>query len=109
MDDDQIEICAQLCDAMVKELTASRKTARKSQYDRQSPRQIDYAIRAVARLGERIRALKSITHTAHGIESDADKLASAIAIAKELLPIIAKTRDSAWKHEMVRRLSELIG
>lgn len=59
-DDDQIEACAKVCDGIIAELTALRPTSRKSQYDRQSPRQIDYAIRAVKRCAERIRALKGV-------------------------------------------------
>lgn len=61
MDDDEtIERCASLGDALVAELEKLRKTARKSHYDRQTPRQIDYAIRNVRRLAERIRALKGV-------------------------------------------------
>lgn len=59
-DDEVIERCAQLADAMAAELQKLRITARKTHYDRQTPRQIDYAIRTVRRLAERIRALKGV-------------------------------------------------
>lgn len=59
--DDNIERCASICDAMIRELETLRPSARKGQYDRQSPRQIDYAVRAVRRVGERIRALKGVS------------------------------------------------
>lgn len=59
-DDEVIERCAALGDAMAMELQKLRTTARKSHYDRQTPRQIDYAIRTVRRLAERIRALKGV-------------------------------------------------
>lgn len=59
-DDDIIERCATLGDEMAAELQKLRTTARKSHYDRQTPRQIDYAIRTVRRLAERIRALKGV-------------------------------------------------
>lgn len=55
-----IERCAALADAMIKELQKLRTTARKTHYDRQTPRQIDYAIRTVRRLAERVRALKGV-------------------------------------------------
>lgn len=59
-DDDLIERCAAICDATVEELKKLKPTSRKGQYDRQSPRQIDYAIRAVRRVADRIRAQKGI-------------------------------------------------
>lgn len=59
-DNEQIEQCALVCDGLVSELEALRPKSRVSQYDRQSPRQIDYAIRSVRRAAERIRALKSV-------------------------------------------------
>ena len=60
-DDDVIEKCAALGDAMAAELQTLRKTARKSHYDKQTPRQIDYAIRTIRRLAQRIRALKGVS------------------------------------------------
>lgn len=109
-DDEQIERCARVCDAMIRELEGHKPKARKSQYDRQSPRQIDYAIRAIRRVAERVRALKGVTHEPTAThQSDGDKLAMAVAIANELRPVIAKSRDSAWRQEMLRRLNDLIG
>lgn len=110
VEDEQLERCAQQCDAMVRELESQKPTARKGQYDRQTPRQIDRAIRAVRRVGERIRALKSMdAHEAHALDSNGDKLARAIALAKDVKPVIAKMRESAWKQEILRRLDELTG
>lgn len=65
-DDDIIERCALICDAMLGELETLRRTARKSHYDRRSQREIDFAIRAVRRNAERIRALKSVAEEPGG-------------------------------------------
>lgn len=60
-EDDAIERCAGLADAMVGELEALKKTASRGRYDRQTARRIDYAIRAITRLAERISALKGVS------------------------------------------------
>lgn len=65
-DDEQIEICAKVNDSMVEELAKIRSSARRGQYDRQSARQIDYAMRALKRAAERIRALKGISEPPAG-------------------------------------------
>lgn len=109
-DDEQIEACAHLCDAMIRELETLKPTVRKGQYDRQAPRQIDYAIRAVRRLAERIRALKGLAQIGAAPVNNGDKLAKAIALAGELRPIIALgTRDSEWRRDILARLDDLIG
>lgn len=60
-DDDIVERCAAVCDGIIAELKAMKPKSRQSQYDRQSPLQIDYAIRAVKRAADRIRALKGVS------------------------------------------------
>lgn len=107
-DDELIDKCARLCDAMILELEAQKPGARKGQYDRQSPLRIDFAIRSVRRVGERIRALKGVQEP-DAPKSDSGKLAKAIALAKELRPTIAKTAGSAWRQEMLQRIDEITG
>lgn len=64
--DDIVERCATQCDGVIAELQDMKPNARRGQYDRQSVRQIDYAIRAVRRAAERIRALKGVSEPPGG-------------------------------------------
>jgi hypothetical protein len=57
-DEEIVERCAAICDSVAQELEALKPNARQFRYDRQSLREIDYAIRAVHRAAERIRALR---------------------------------------------------
>lgn len=107
-DDAIIERCAQLCDEMIRELEGLKPRSRKGQYDRQSPRQIDYAVRAIRRLSERQRALKGVAQEASQMENDAGKLAKAITIARELRPVISRAPNSAWKQNMLQMLDDVI-
>lgn len=105
--DSRIERCAQICDDMVRELGAQRDKSRKGQYDRKSPREIDFAMRAVARVGERIRTLKPKGEELSPPTADAEMAARAITIITEMRPLIAGMRGSAWKQEMLARIDEL--
>lgn len=108
--DDDIERCALVLDAMVGELLTLKSTERPAQYDRQAPLRIDYAVRVVRRCAERVRALKTIAQDATFPQAtDTIKLALARGIAMELRPVIARSVNSQWKHDMLRRLDELIG
>lgn len=57
---DIIERCALIADGMIAELEKLKEAARTGQLDRRSKLEIDYAIRSVRRVAERIRALKSV-------------------------------------------------
>lgn len=108
VDDGQTERCALICDEMAKELEGLRTRARRGQYDRRSGREIDYAIKAVRRVGDRIRALKGLAHETAQPAGDGDKVSKAIAIAKELRPLIARSSKSAWRQAMLARLDDLL-
>jgi hypothetical protein len=56
----ETEACAAICDAMVEELEAIKKSMRRTRHDRNPGREVDYAIRAVKRVAERIRARASL-------------------------------------------------
>lgn len=105
---DQIDQCLALCDAMIQELEAQRPKSRKGRYDRQSPRQIDFAIRTVRRLAERFKAFRAVGTDEPAPAGNGDRLAKAIALARELRPIVAATRHSTWRAQMLQRLDELI-
>lgn len=106
-DDEQVERCARECDTMAKELEAHRPTSRRGTTDRQSPREIDYAIRAVRRVAERIRSLKDPAADPRPAKNG-DNLHKALAILKELRPVIAHAAGSTWKRQILRRLDELV-
>lgn len=108
-DDALIEYCARVCDSMAQELVDMKPTARRGKYDRQTSRQIDYAIRAVRKAAERIRALKGVEYDVPIAPGNGDKLTKALEIAKELRPVIAKARRSTWRQTILRKIDELLG
>lgn len=67
-DDEIVERCAAVCDGVIAELRTMKSKGRRGQYDRQSGRQIDYAIRAVRRAAARIRALKGVSEPPGGLD-----------------------------------------
>lgn len=107
--DAQIERCAKVCDSMALELEQLKPSARRGKYDRQTARQIDYAVRSVRRVAERIRALKSVAADAQAVPGNGDRLAIALEIVREMRPVIAATRKSAWRTLILQKLDELLG
>lgn len=60
MTDDKIEQCARACEGIIADLTAQKTKLKKGQKDRRAILEIEYAIRALRRAAERVRALKSV-------------------------------------------------
>jgi hypothetical protein len=107
-DNEIIEQCAAIADRAVVELQATLRKSRKSQYDRQGPLQVKYAIRWCERIGERIRAQKPVERE-EGIEvAVVPSAPEAIMLLKELRPLIERSRDSKWRVVILARIDALI-
>jgi hypothetical protein len=109
MDDDSamvIEQCAQIADSAAAELSAilSSPRSQKSHYDKQTRIRLRYAIRWCRRIAVQIRAL-STRQTAGA--PNGDRLASALEALITIRPLIASSRESKWKTEMLQRIDKL--
>lgn len=105
-DSDIIERDAGIADRAADELQALLPKSRKGQYDRQGPKQVQYAIRWCRKIAERIRAQRPVSQDegASVIASDPQ----AIALLRELRPLIEKARDSKWRTIMLSRVDAAI-
>lgn len=104
---DHLERCAAVCDEMVQELEAQRERAKRNPYDRAADRETDFAIRAVKKIAERIRAQKPLDDT-QPVPDAAARLQVALSLIQELRPVIAQSRDSAWKVATLLRVDGLL-
>jgi hypothetical protein len=107
IDNRRIEQCARICDAMVLELAAQKIVTKNGTPSARANRQIDYAIRAVERVAQRIRVMKTIA-APDSAAADTDRLEEALAILREVHPALEATHGSAWKKTINARITAVL-
>lgn len=107
-----IERCAAVADETVVTLAGmlkSPKARRKRRYDQQTRIQIEYAVLWCRRIASRIRALNPVPpETAPTVPFGQAKMDATVTLLRELRPIIARTRGSSWKNEVLQKIDALI-
>lgn len=104
-DDDLIEACARVLDNTVEELKGliGSPASRTSQYDRQTKKQLETALRWCEKAASRIRDLKASPTTATAKPSD-----EALNILAEIKPLFDEGRASAWHKKILARIDKLL-
>lgn len=103
--DDLIEACAGVVDNTAEELKGliASPASRTSQYDRQTKKQLETALRWCERCAERVRALKGKPGTAAKKPND-----EGLNLIAEIRPLLDGGRPSAWRKSILARIDKLL-
>lgn len=104
-----IAACANIAEEAIRELTAilNSPQSHRTQYDRQTPIRLKFAIRWCTKIRDNIRQLDPNVQSTASTESE--KLDQRVLhLLGRLRPVIAASRDSAWRTSTLHDIDLLL-
>lgn len=105
-----IDICAKIVDGKRAEIEAvlNSPAARTSRYDRHTKEKLQYAILWLQRAAAGIRGIDMEHPRALPDAADSERLTLALAILAKMRPLIAATKGSQWRDQVIQQIDSLL-